>query len=348
MKRIVIGTRGSELARWQANHVRDALRQAHDGLEVELQIIHTTGDRVLDTPLHKMLDKGLFTKEIESALLDETVHLAVHSLKDLPTTLPPGLALAAVTQREDPADMLVGRKGDRSLLPAQPPPDNTGPREGKKVSVPFSSFSCLPTGAAVLTGSLRRAAQLLAARPDLEIRPVRGNVATRLRKLDESDAAATVLARAGLSRLGLLDRPATRLDPAVFLPACGQGALGIEIRAGDQAVAELLAPLNDATTRAAVTAERTFLADLGGGCQAPFGAYARLADDGVRFEIDGIIASLDGRRLLRQTLAMPAGDVGDGRPLGRALAAALRQAGCMDILDDIAANAPGGPKESHS
>ena len=322
MKRIVIGTRGSELALWQANHVREALRAAHDGLDVELEIIHTKGDLILTSPLHKMLDKGLFTKEIESALLARTVDLAVHSLKDLPTELPPGLALAAITEREDPADMLITK------VPA--------------------TLDDLPRAAAVLTGSLRRTAQLLAARPDLEIRPVRGNVATRLRKLDESDAAATVLARAGLSRLGLLDRPATRLDPAVFLPACGQGALGIEIRDGDQAVAELLAPLNDTTTRAAVTAERTFLADLGGGCQAPFGAYARLADDGVRFEIDGIIASLDGRRLLRQTLAMPAGDVGDGRPLGRALAAALRQAGCMDILDDIAANAPGGPKESHS
>ena len=319
MKRIVIGTRGSELALWQANHVRDALRDAHDGLDVELEIIHTKGDLILTSPLHKMLDKGLFTKEIESALLARTVDLAVHSLKDLPTELPPGLALAVVTEREDPADMLITK------VPA--------------------TLDDLPIAAAVLTGSLRRTAQLLAARPDLEIRPVRGNVATRLRKLDESDAAATVLARAGLSRLGLLDRPAMRLDPAEFLPACGQGALGIEIRAGDLAVAELLAPLNDTTTRAAVTAERTFLADLGGGCQAPFGAYARLADDGVTFEIDGIIASLDGQRLLRRTLTMPASDVGDGEALGHALAAALRQAGCMDILDEIAANAPDGPKE---
>ena len=348
MKRIVIGTRGSDLALWQANHVRDGLLAAHDGLDVELTVVQTKGDRALETPLHKMLDKGLFTKEIESALLAGTVDLAVHSLKDLPTALPPGLALAAVTPREDPADMLVARRGDRENRDSHPfssdsALDNTETTEGKRVTVPI--FSRLPRGAAVLTGSLRRTAQLLAARPDLEIRPVRGNVATRLRKLDESDAAATILARAGLKRLGLLDRSAARLDPAAFLPACGQGALGIEIRDGDQALADLLAPLNDATTRAAVTAERTFLADLGGGCQAPFGAYARLADDGATFEINGMVASLDGQQLLQRALSMPTGEVEDGKPLGRALAAALREAGCMDILNDIASPPPAGPQE---
>lgn len=319
MKRIVIGTRGSDLALWQANHVRAALLDAHDGLEVDIEIIHTKGDRVLDKPLHQMLDKGLFTKEIESALLARTVDLAVHSLKDLPVELPQGLVLSAIGQREDPADVLIGAAG--------------------------ATLETLPAGAAVLTGSLRRKAQLLNAKPDIEIRPVRGNVATRLRKLDESDAAAIVLARAGLVRLGLGERITHRLDPAEFLPACGQGALGIEIRAGDEAVAELLAPLNDTTTRAAVTAERTFLADLGGGCQAPFGAFARLGGDGRTFEATGMVASLDGRRLLRRTVTAPQAGPEAAEALGRALAGALREAGCMEILDEIAANDPGDKQE---
>ena len=320
MRRIVIGTRGSELALWQANHVRAALMSAHDGLDVEIEIIHTTGDRVLDKALHQMLDKGLFTKEIESALLAGEVDLAVHSLKDLPTELPEGLALAAVPPREDPADLLIAKSP--------------------------TTLAEMPRGAAVLTGSLRRAAQILHARPDIEVRPVRGNVATRLRKLDESDADAIVLARAGLVRLGLLDRPTTRLDPAEFLPACGQGALGIEIRDDDEDLARLLEPLNDPTTRAAVTAERTFLADLGGGCQAPFGAYVRPAGDGTSLEATGMVASLDGRRLLRRTVTSPSTEPPEA--LGRTLADALRQAGCMDILDQIAAEAASDPQEPHT
>ena len=312
MRRIVIGTRGSELALWQANHVRDALLAAHDGLEVDLEIIHTKGDLVLQTPLHKMLDKGLFTKEIESALLERKVDLAVHSLKDLPTELPGGLALAAIGKREDPADVLIGKTND--------------------------TLDSLPRGAGLLTGSLRRAAQVLDARSDLDVRPVRGNVATRLRKLDESDAAAIILARAGLVRLGLADRVTQRLDPERFLPACGQGALGIEIRDGDADVAELLVPLDDAPTRAAVTAERTFLAALGGGCQAPIGAFGRIAE-GRRLILTGMVSSLDGSRLVRQTVT---GSGDDAAALGRALAEVVCHDGAREILDEIAANAPTG------
>jgi len=320
MRRIVIGTRGSELALWQANHVRSALIAAHDGLEVDLKVIRTTGDRILDKALHQMLDKGLFTKEIESALLAGEVDLAVHSLKDLPTELPEGLGLAAVPPREDPADLLIAK------APA--------------------TLDDLPRSAAVLTGSLRRTAQVLHRRPDIQVRPVRGNIATRLRKLEESDAEAIVLARAGLVRLGLLDRPATRLAPGEFLPACGQGALGIEIRQDDGDLARLLEAVNDPTTRAAVTAERTFLAYLGGGCQVPFGAYVRPADDGASFEATGMVASLDGRRLLRRSVSVPADQ--DPETIGRALADVLRQAGCMQILDQIAASWPGDAQEPHS
>ncbi len=320
MRRIVIGTRGSELALWQANHVRSALLAAHAGLAVEIEIIRTKGDRILDKALHQMLDKGLFTKEIESALLAGAVDLAVHSLKDLPTELPEGLVLAAVTEREDPADLLIAKSP--------------------------TALDDLPRGASVLTGSLRRAAQILHQRPDIEVRPVRGNVATRLRKLDESDADAIVLARAGLVRLGLLDRPATRLDPAEFLPACGQGALGIEIRSDDGDLAQLLYPLNDATTRAAVTAERAFLADLGGGCQAPCGAYVRPGDDEASFEATGMVASLDGRRLLRRSVSAAPGQ--EPQAIGRALADALRQAGCIEILDRIAADEHGLSQEPNT
>ena len=322
MRRLVIGSRGSDLALWQANHVRSALQAAHDGLDVDIEIIRTKGDRVLETPLHAMLDKGLFTREIESALLAGQVDLAVHSLKDLPVELPGGLVLAAVSKREDPADVLVARTA--------------------------GGLADLPAGAAVLTGSLRRAAQVLNARADLEIRPVRGNVPTRLRKLDGSDAAAIVLARAGLVRLGLAGRVTHRLDPAEFLPACGQGALGIERRAGDETTAELLAVLDDTATRAAVTAERTFLADLGGGCHAPIGAFARIADDGRTFRATGMVASLDGRRLLRRTVSVERTGPDAAEPLGRALADALRQAGCMEILAEIDAEPPPGRQEHHT
>jgi len=299
MSRIVIGTRGSPLATWQADFVRTALLAEHKALEVDVQVIRTRGDEALERPLHAIPGKGLFTKEIENALLAGTVDLAVHSLKDLPTELPNGLALSAVTAREDPADVLVCRAG--------------------------LTLATLPSGAEVLTGSVRRRAQLLHLRRDLKVSPVRGNVQTRLRKLDESDAEALVLARAGLARLGLLDRATERLDPVEFLPACGQGALGIEARADDASLRVLLAPLDDAESRSAVGAERAFLAALGGGCQVPVGAYARIAGDGAALTITGMVADVDGSGLMRRTVEAPLGGIAAAESLGRRLADLMRR-----------------------
>lgn len=312
MTLIVIGTRGSELALWQANHIRDCLLAGHSDVEVELEIIRTRGDKVLETPLHAMLDKGLFTRQIEDALLAGKVDLAVHSLKDLPTESPERLALAAVPTREDPADALISKDG--------------------------LALADLPAGSAVLTGSLRRGAQLLHLRPDLELRPLRGNVRTRLRKLTESDAAATVMARAGLVRLGLDGHITERLDPTEFLPACGQGALGLQIRQDDAVVHDRLAFLDDPDARYAVSAERGFLAALGGGCQAPVGAYARLTDAGLK--LTGMVASLDGARFLTREIAGPVGDIAEADALGGQLAENLRAAGCQEILDEAARQTP--------
>jgi hydroxymethylbilane synthase len=310
----VIGTRGSELALWQANYIRHALLARCNGLEVALDVIRTTGDKALERPLHAMLDKGLFTRQIEQALLDGRVDLAVHSLKDLPTQLPAGLDIPAVTAREDPADVLVAKEG--------------------------RSLGDLPPGAAVLTGSLRRRAQLLHLRPDLEVLPVRGNVPTRLRKLAESNAAATIMARAGLVRLGLDGHITERLAPAEFLPACGQGALALEARSDDAAVGNLLAPLNDPDTRQAVSAERAFLAELEGGCHVPLGAYARIADNGAHLGITGMVASLDGVRMVRAEVSAPLDAPDAAQELGWRLASDLRAAGCQEILDSMDTSQP--------
>jgi len=313
MSELVIGTRGSELATWQATFIRDALRAAHPELEIRLNVIRTTGDKILQTPLHRMADKGLFTKEIERALLDGSADLAVHSLKDLPTELPEGLSLAAVGAREDPADVLVGRDG--------PPPE----------------VETLPHGASVLSGSLRRRAQLLHRRPDLRVLEIRGNIQTRIRKLQESDAAATVLAQAGLVRLGLAGDVGRRLDPSQFVPACGQGALAIEIRGDDRRLRELLKVIDHPQTRRAVAAERALLSDLGGGCQVPVGAYARDDGDETHLAVTGVVANLDGSRLLQETLRGAAGDAEAADALGRTLAETLRRRGAGEILAQVAA-----------
>ena len=314
MSRIMIGTRGSALALWQAKHVRATLEAEHESLQVELKIIKTKGDRLLKAPLHALGDKGLFTKEIEAELLAGTIDLAVHSLKDLPTDLPDGLALGAITAREDPSDALVAKDG--------------------------ATLESLPVGATVLTGSLRRGAQLLHFRSDLDIAPVRGNVQTRLRKLDESDAHAIVLASAGLVRLELADRISQRLDPARFLPACGQGALGIEIRADNDSARQILTPLNDIQSRSAVTAERAFLAALGGGCQVPIGAYGRIEGDRATLRLTGMVASLDGARLLADSVEAAFEGVERAELLGRELAEKLLAAGCREILDEVSNSSP--------
>jgi len=301
---IIIGTRGSPLALQQTEMVRAALSRRWPKLRLDLRVLHTTGDRVPDTALAGIGEKGLFTKELERALLDGQIDLAVHSLKDLPTASPTGLRIAAVPAREDPADALVSKNGRR--------------------------LEDLAPGAAVLTGSLRRRAQLLHRRPDLRIEDVRGNVQTRLRKLDEGPASALVMAAAALKRLDLAARITQRLAPESFLPACGQGALALEIRADDPQTAALVEPLDDRAARLATTAERTVLATLEGGCQVPLGAYASL--EGETLRLQALIADPDGRRLVA---AQAAGPADDPERLGRRVADLLLDQGGRDILAQI-------------
>lgn len=270
MTGLTIGTRGSRLAVWQAEHVAALLREKHLGLTVTLKRIRTTGDRVQDKAFGELSGKGFFVKELEAALLRGEVDLAVHSLKDVPTELPEGLELSAVLERHEPWDALVTRDG--------------------------GGLESLPEGATIGTGSFRRRSQLLHARPDLQLTDIRGNVDTRIGKLDDG-FDAVVLARAGLGRLGIEGVVATPLATDVCLPAVGQGALAIESAAARDDVRELLAVLEHAPTRAAVTAERAFLSRLGGGCLAPVAGYAEAADGTVRLQ--GAVGDPDGKRLIR-------------------------------------------------
>jgi hydroxymethylbilane synthase len=266
-----LGTRGSELARWQAEWVRAAL--ARHGVAAEVVIVQTRGDAEVDRPLHLLEGKGFFTKEIEDALLDGRVDVAVHSLKDLPTQLPEGLALAAVPTRADPADALVTRAAG------------------------VTAIAGLAPGARIGTSSLRRVAQLRYLRPDLEIRPLRGNVPTRVHKVQEGRDGldAALLARAGLERLGLAQQIAAAIDPLVVMPAPGQGALALEVRRDDRRVAAVLAPLEDRASAHAVAAERSLLAALEGGCQAPVAAYCSAADGpGGQIRLYGRVTASDG------------------------------------------------------
>jgi hydroxymethylbilane synthase len=271
LERIIIGTRGSELALTQTNMIASALRALVPQCEVVVEIILSQGDKVQNIPLAAMGGKGLFTKELEDALLDGRIDMAVHSLKDLPTELPKGLCLAAITEREDPRDVLVSRDG--------------------------VGLNDLPHGARVGTSSLRRRAQLLAVRPDLDMPDIRGNVPTRLAKVAEGPYDATLLALAGLKRLGLDAHATEILQPEVMLPAPGQGALGIECREGDADLREVLSALNHADTAAAVTAERTLLAALGGGCHTPLGAWGESNGDTLRLRAN--VAAPDGSQLWR-------------------------------------------------
>lgn len=295
-----IGSRGSPLALRQAAWVAELLQQA--GIATRIEVIRTTGDKITDAPLARIGGKGLFTKEIEEALLAGSIDVAVHSLKDLPTELPTGLQLAAVPRREDARDVLVGRR-----------------------------LADLPAGARVGTSSLRRTAQLRALRPDLIVESVRGNLDTRLRKLDAGRYDALLMAAAGLHRMGWQERIAEYLSVETMCPAPGQGALGLETRNGDPA-ARLCAGLDDAASRAAVTAERAALAALGGGCQIPIGMYAEVRDH--RLELRGVVASPDGARLVRGSVCGPA-----DRPeaLGEQLALRLLEAGARAILTAVAA-----------
>lgn len=299
-REIVVGTRASRLAQAQTDLVVRAL-QRHPGLRCEIHLIQTSGDRFERTPLPAIGGKGLFTKEIEEALLAGEIDLAVHSLKDLPTELPQGLVIGAVLERADPRDVFILRKP-----------------------------GALPQGAVVGTSSLRRSAQLKAWRSDLRLDDVRGNVETRLRKLDRGGYDAIVLAAAGLERLGYRDRIDEPIPPSVALPAVGQGALAVEVRADNTHIEELLGPLDHRPTRVAVEAERAFLQKMGGGCRAPIAAYAQLEDG--RLRIDGMVAHPDGSRLLR---ASTAGDPDNWAHLVDRLTETLFERGAEAILAAI-------------
>ncbi|NJK80620.1 MAG: hydroxymethylbilane synthase [Chloroflexaceae bacterium] len=316
--KLTIGTRGSQLALVQAEYVAATLRQHHPGLEVALQIITTTGDRVLDVALSKVGDKGLFVKEIEVALLDGEVDLAVHSCKDMPSLTPDGLLLAAFPERATPYDALVLPHLDDSDAPLLNDPAS-------------NPLDLLPTGATVGTSSLRRTAQLRALRPDLHIRDVRGNVGTRLNKLDSGDYDALILAAAGLERLGMHERVSAYLLPAVMLPAVAQGILAIETRAADAQTRHLLQPLDHPASRVAALAERALLRRLEGGCQVPMAAHAELETDGQHVHLRGLVSSLDGQRVVRGEQRGPA-DAAE--TLGTELAEYLLAQGAGAILSE--------------
>lgn len=301
-ERLIIGTRASALALWQTDFVARRLRALLPGLEVEVRHIETLGDRVRDRALSLVGGKGLFVKEIEEALLAGEVDLAVHSLKDMPTEQPPGLVLGAILERADPRDALVSSLGTGDL-------------------------AALPPGARVGTSSLRRRAQLLAARPDLQVSDLRGNVDTRLRKLYRGEYDAVVLAVAGLARLGHEEAFDQALPPEVMLPAVGQGALCVEVRADDAATLGRLAPLDHRPTRQATVAERAMLRRLEGGCQVPIGAYGQV--DGGHLRLRGLVASPDGGRVLRDEVQGPAAEA---ERMGTLLAEQLLAAGAGEIL----------------
>jgi hydroxymethylbilane synthase len=301
----VIATRESRLALWQAEHVRDALT-ARFGLPVELLGMTTRGDQILDRALSKVGGKGLFVKELETALEEGRAHLAVHSLKDVPMELPEGFTLAAIWEREDPRDAFVSNK--------------------------YDNVDALPQGAVVGTSSLRRVVQLLARRPDLQIEPLRGNLDTRLRKLDEGGFDAIVLAAAGLKRLGLASRIRGTFDPEVMIPAAGQGALGIEVREDNTALRELLGQTLHLPTFLACQAERAVSRSLGGSCSMPLAAHAVWEGDSLRIDAALGDANELTRPLLRTRLAAPVTDEAGARALGNEAAAQLRAAGAGSYL----------------
>ncbi|HVC90156.1 MAG TPA: hydroxymethylbilane synthase [Acidobacteriaceae bacterium] len=311
---IRIGSRGSALARWQADHIAAELR--HRGHEVEIEILVTTGDRVQHAPFMQVGAKGMFTKEIEEALIDDRIDLAVHSLKDLPTELSEHFVIAAIPPRADPRDAFV--------------------------SVQYENFSALPQGAKVGTSSLRRQAQLRALGADLMVCELRGNVDTRLRKLQEGQYEAIVLAAAGLDRLGLTASVKQLFSSQQMCPAAGQGALAIECRTKDKVTRDIVAALDDAPTRFAVTAERTALATLGGGCHLPVGVYCTSVGQG--WTITGVVARPDGAQVVRETMELHAERKGRISPedAGRTLANRLLQRGAGKFLAALESAPPAG------
>lgn len=303
--KIIIATRGSKLALWQAEWIKSQIENLIPDIKVELNKIKTTGDKILDVPLAQVGGKGLFVKEIEEAMLRGEADLAVHSMKDVPADLPEGLHLSAICEREDPRDALIARES-------------------------ISGLGDLPQGGHVGTSSLRRICQLLNKRPDLKITQLRGNVDTRLRKLEEGQFDAIILATAGVKRLGYAERITEKISMEISLPAIGQGAVGIECRTDDDFINDLLSKLNHKETWICVTAERAFLKKLEGGCQVPIAAYAQLHDGNL--VIEGLVGSLDGKTLIRESI--------DGRPeeaesLGTTLAENLLSKGAGEILAEV-------------
>ena len=301
--KIVIATRDSQLALWQAEHVKSELLKLDSSLEIELKELKTKGDILLDTSLAKIGGKGLFVKEIENALLTGEAHIAVHSMKDMPAEFPEGLILPAIMEREDPRDAFVSNK--------------------------YSKIADLPKGAVIGTSSLRRQSQLL-ANSDYEIKLLRGNVNTRLRKLDEGQYDAIVLACAGLLRLEFNDRIADQFEVDQMIPSAGQGAVGVQCRESDTKVVELVKQLNCAKTAAAVNAEREFNAVVGGSCQIPAGCHVTI--DGDRFKIRGFISEMDGSRVFKDELE---GSLEELAGTGTKLGQALKDAGGAEIIDKI-------------
>jgi len=302
-----IASRRSQLAMVQTHWVRDELSKAHDGLEITIEAMATQGDKILDVALAKIGDKGLFTKELEAQMLVDRADIAVHSLKDLPTNLPEGLMLGCITEREDPADALVVHEKHKD-----------------------KTLATLPEGAVVGTSSLRRLAQLRHHFPHLTFKDVRGNVITRLEKLDSGEFDCLILAAAGLGRLGLGERIHELIDPSISLHAVGQGALGIECREGDTAVLEQIKVLEHLPTARRCLAERAFLRELEGGCQVPIGVNTRF--DGDTLVLTGMVASLDGQRLIRDEVR---GDQTNPEALGIELAHKLKDQGAGAILEEI-------------
>lgn len=306
MKRdkLIIATRGSMLALWQANHIKDCIEKRHPGVKAELIKIRTTGDKITDVPLAMVGGKGLFVKEIEEALLDGGADLAVHSLKDVPTEFPDGLALTAITRREDPRDALISN--------------------GKK------RLAELPDGAKIGSSSLRRRCQLLKVRPDLNIVNLRGNLDTRIKKVEAGQFDAIILASAGMNRLGWENRIAERISTDILLPAIGQGALGIETRVDDAETNGLLEFLNHRDTSVAVRAERAMLKKLEGGCQVPIAAYGEVDGDNLRLR--GLVGSIDGETLITDEVK---GNTADAESLGVKLAETLLDRGAGEILEEV-------------
>ena len=315
-RKIKIGTRGSKLALWQAGWVQSALYKKDPLLSVEIEIIKTKGDKILDVPLAMVGGKGLFVKEIEEALLDGRIDLAVHSMKDMPAEIPDGLCIGAVPKREAPQDVLISQKG---LL-----------------------FSELSTGASIGTSSLRRSAQLLHVRPDLSILPLRGNLDTRLKKVEAGDMDAVILAAAGVKRLGFESRITEYLDEDIMLPAVGQGALCIETRENDPAIKPLIAALDHEQTRKVVSGERAFLCRLEGGCQVPIAAHGKIENN--IFTLSGLVATIDGKVIIKDTMSGP---VDEAESIGIQLAESLISMGAKKILEDLKNNFNYSATDSH-